>query len=434
MTKADVHRAVMTFSFLSNTSRGRLLLISTRTVASPARIESTPRSPARDRRQDTIIRCGALALLTFLLRIVGASKPYFVDSFRHVQAIESGRLVIHPPGYFLFNATGFFLSHLFHVSAADALQILNITFSVSGAAVFYMLLTRLPAISSPFWLSLAYVCSPIVWFSGDIHCSYAAAAFFAPLLILVVEGERRFVWGCIVWALMTGFRPSDGVFVLPWMAFHSLQFRWRERLIGISAAVPLVGAWWLPTVERVGGGLLSPLRYSRDMAHGLAQGVLTSQVGLHSLVNALRAIAGMIMTWGVLTPLVCLGMAASMRNATSRSMTIFLAPGLAFFLLYYVADAPYFAYAAAAGMILGGTYLATWSAKIRQSAYAFAVCASMFFMIYARPADGKTSKIRAVADAYFLKYSVPSLKEQRDPRLAILLGACDDSTVRGPCR
>jgi hypothetical protein len=143
--------------------------------------------------------------LTLVLRIASASGPYFVDAARHIHAIESGKLVIHTPGYFLFNASGFAISHLLHVSAGSALHILNVTFSVIGVAVFYLLLLHLKITSSPFWLSLAYTCSPIVWFSGDIHSSYAAMTFFAPLLILVLEADRRFVWGCVVWALMTGF-------------------------------------------------------------------------------------------------------------------------------------------------------------------------------------------------------------------------------------
>ena len=385
--------------------------------------------------QNTGFRCSVLALLTLLLRIIGASGPYFSDASRHIKAIESGRLVIHAPGYFLFNASGFVLSHLLHVSAANALQILNIAFSVAGAAVFYLLLTRLTAIRSPFLLSLAYICSPIVWFSGDVHSSYASVTFLAPLLILVVESERRFVWGCIIWALLAGFRPSDGVFVLPWMVYHSLQFRWKERLIGIAAAFPITAAWWIPTVLRYGGGLLNlPFRSSGEQANKLAQGLLTGEFGLHAFVNAFHAVAGIIMTWGILAPVLCLGATAWTRNATARSMTIFLLPGLAFFLLYYVSDSPYFAYLAAAGMILAGTYLQEYSAKTRHSVYAVAICASMFFMFCARPADETTSRARAVADAYFLKYSVHALREQEDPRLASLLGACNDSSVRGICR
>jgi hypothetical protein len=380
------------------------------------------------------LQCIVLILLTLVLRITSASGPYFVDAARHIRAIESGKLVIHTPGYFLFNASGFAISHLLHVSAGSALHILNVTFSVAGVAVFYLLLSRLKATSSPFWLSLAYTCSPIVWFSGDIHSSYAAMTFFAPLLILVLEADRRFVWGCVVWALMTGFRPSDGVFVLPWMVFHALRFPWRQRLAGVLAAIAIVTAWWVPTAERYGGSLLLPLSSSRQQVHGLAQGVLTGHLGVHALVNVVHAAAGVIMTWGLLTPAAYLGIAAWRQNPLARSMTIFLAPGMAFFLLYYFSDGPYLAYIAAAGMVLAGVYLANRPPATQQTIYAVAICASVLFMIFARPADPEPSKLRAVADAYFVRYSVPSLKEQRDPRLAKLLGACHDTSIQGVCR
>jgi hypothetical protein len=391
-----------------------------------------------------LFQCSVLMLLTLVLRVTSASGPYFVDAARHISAIETGKLVIHTPGYFLFNLSGFILSRLMHVSAGNALHILNVAFSVAGVAVFYLLVSRLLASRllsgvSPFWLSLAYTCSPIVWFSADIHSTYAAMTFFAPLLILVLEVDvlevdRQWVWGCVVWALMTGFRPSDGVFVLPWMIFHALRFPWKQRLAGVSTAIAIVAAWWVPTAQRYGGSLLLPLSTSRQQVHGLAQGILTGHLGLHAAVNAGHAVAGIVMTWGLLAPAVYLGGIAWKRSAIARSMTIFLAPGLAFFLLYYFSDGTYLAYIAAAGMVLAGVYLPSRPPATQRTIYAVAILASMLFMILARPANGTPSKLRAVTDAYFVRYSVPSLKEQRDPRLARLLGACHDQSVMGVCK
>lgn len=90
-----------------------------------------------------------------------------------------------------------------------------------------------------------------------------------------------------------------------------------------------------------------------------------------------------------------------------------------------------FAYTAAAGMILAGQYLTKWSPERQRSAYAAAVCTSILFMILARPSDGHGSRTQAVAGAYFLKYSLPGLKGQKDPRLASLLDACGDKSVLG---
>jgi hypothetical protein len=388
------------------------------------------------------LQCTALALLTLILRLAGISGPYFADAFRHIRAIESGWLVIHPPGYFFFNLCGWLLSRLLHVSAADALQIMNIAFSVAGAVVFHLLVTRIHTASSPILLSLAYVCSPVVWFSGDVHSSYAAATFFAPLLLLVVEGERRFVWGCLVWALMTAFRAADGVFVLPWMVFHALRFNWKERLTGLAIAAPITAAWWLATASRYKAIFavahrsinVSPLLNSEGQVEGLAQGVLTGHPGVHALVNALHAASGMIMTWGLLLPAVGLGAVTRPRNARSPSLALFVAPGAAFFLLYYVSDAPYFAYAAAAGMLLAGQYLERWTIWRQQAALVIAIFASLSFMFAARTVPVNGSRVGAVADAYFLKYSVSALKKQQDPRLAALLGACHAPDVRGICK
>ena len=176
------------------------------------------------------------------------------------------------------------------------------------------------------------------------------------------------------------------------MLFHSLRFPWKTRLLGVATVVPLVAAWWIPTAERYGGVLLSFLRYSGQQVEGLAQGLFAGHIGLHAFVNGFHAGAGTIMTWGLLLPAVCLGAAAGKANATARSMTIFMVPGLVFFVFYFVSDATYFAYMAAAGMVLAGIYLGTWPAKTRDTAYAVAVGASLLFMIFARPVDGKASK------------------------------------------
>jgi len=85
-------------------------------------------------------------------------------------------------------------------------------------------------------------------------------------------------------------------------------------------------------------------------------------------------------------------------------------------------------------MILASVFLANWSPAQQRASLVSAVCASLIYMIVARPVDPRASKARAVADAYFLKYSIHALKGQKDPRLASLLGACNDPDVHGICR
>jgi hypothetical protein len=376
-----------------------------------------------------IVPLAILTSVTLLLRILGASVPYYVDGPRHVDAIQSGQLVIQAPGYFLFNSCAWALSRGLHISAATALQVGNIGFSVAGVALFDLVASRLlknPA--TAFALSLAYACSPVVWFAADIHSTYAAMTFFTPLLLLTLEGENRFVLGCSVWALMMGFRPSDGVFVLPWMIYQSLRFPWKQRITGAAAALAITALWWIPTARRYGGGLLSPLSHSHTQAARLAQGVLTGHLTIHALLNGIHTGLGAVLAWGLLTPVLILGVLRWARNPLARSMTIYIAPGLAFFLLYFFSDPLYLAYAIAPGMLLAGLFLEEVRPSLRQSTYAVAIAASLIFMLTARPSN-EPSKMHAVADAYLLQYSVPSLKRAKTLRLAKLLGACHEEGV-----
>jgi hypothetical protein len=380
------------------------------------------------------LQLALLLSVTLLLRILSVSSPYYVDGPRHVYAIESGRLVIKAPGYFLFNLCGWLVSRSLHVTAGTALELINISFSVAAVAVFYVLASRLlKNAAAPFWLTLAYACSPIVWFSADIHSTYAAMTFFAPLLLLVVESERRFVLSCFLWALMMGFRPSDGAFVLPWMLYQSLRFTPKQRIAGATTAAIVTALWWLPTAHQFGGGLFSPLSNSHTQAARLAQGILTGHLTIHALVNAVHSLFGIVLAWGLLTPALILGIFRSTKNSLARNMTIYIAPGLAFFFLYFFSDATYLAYAIAPGMVLAALYLEDKKPVLQQYIYAFATVVSLTFMVSARTSDSP-SKTRAVVDAYLMQYSVPSIKQHKAHRLAELLGACHDETVQGVCR
>jgi len=355
-----------------------------------------------------------LVATTFLLRILSTSSPYYVDGPRHVRAVETGRLVIHAPGYFLFNLCAWLVSHSLHITAATALELINIAFSVAATAVFYLLASRLlKNTTTPFWLTLAYACSPVVWFSADIHSTYAAMTFFAPLLLFLLEagqGDGRFVFACFVWALMIGFRPPDGVFVLPWMLYQSLRFPVKQRIAGAIAAAVVIALWWIPTAHQFGGGLLSPLSQSHTQAAKLAQGVLTGHLTIHAFTNIAHTLFGITLAWGLLTPALLLGALRANRDRLARSITIYIAPGLAFFLLYFFSDATYLAYAIAPGMVLAALFLEEKRFALRQHVCPLAAAASLLFMVTARTSD-RPSKPRAVADAYLLQYSVPSLKQ-----------------------
>jgi hypothetical protein len=366
------------------------------------------------------------------LRLACISEPYFVDGPSHVQAIESGALVIQAPGYFLFNVTGLAVARALHCSVAHALTAVNILFGELGVLLFALLSLRRFTRGQALLLTLCYVVSPIVWFAADVHSTYAAMTAFAPLLFLCCEDWDAFVLGCFFWALMTGFRPSDGVFVVPWMVWQGWRRSWPVRVRGVLVAAPVLLAWWIPTVRRF-GGLQGLLHSSRNQAAGLAQGVLTGHVSSHAAMEVVRTIVGLMLGWGLLLPAVGFALVRwARRSPEVLSALIWMLSGLLFFALYYVADPIYVAYFIAPGFIAAGYLLQRWTVRGRVGVYAASAVASVLFMLLAQPVAASGTSA-AVANAYVLKFTRWSLKHRYAPRLAVLLGACGREGVVGEC-
>jgi len=374
-----------------------------------------------------------LGCFTLAMRLMAPSAPYFVDGPAHVRAILSGRLIIQPPGYFLFNLTGYALTKAAHLTPALALNVLNISFSVLAALVFYLLASHWFCRLHALLLSLVYAASPLVWFAADVQSTYAAMTFFVPLLMLVLGAKGRFVAGCLVWAVLAGFRPSDGVFLLPWMLWEARAHPWAVRIRGATMAALGMLVWWVPTAQRFGGGFLDPIKASRSQASGLAQGAMSHPLSAHSFNNMLRTGSAMVIAWGVMLPMVIAGaVSLSSRDRPGRSWLIAITPGIVFFLFYYMADATYLSFCVAPGLLIAGMLLKDWKEGRRLGFYSLAIAASILFMMTARPI-APTTRPRALFDAYGAKYSLWSLRHQYAPRLAALLGQCGRSEVLGTC-
>lgn len=66
--------------------------------------------------------CTAVALFALVLRLAGLSGPYFADAFRHIRAIDSGRIVIRA-GLFCLQFAGLETALLGACGDADVLGI-----------------------------------------------------------------------------------------------------------------------------------------------------------------------------------------------------------------------------------------------------------------------------------------------------------------------
>ncbi len=372
-----------------------------------------------------------LGVITLISRCLTVSTPYFVDGPNHVRAIENGSLVIQAPGYFLFEALGAALSALLHISAAASLRMLNIGFGVGAVVVFSLLALRIFEVRLAAMLALVYAASPLVWFAAEIHSTYAAMTFFAPLLLLVIGEKKQFTLGCLLWAIMVGLRPSDGIFVLPWLLWQGYEQRWRARLQGLVVGVAGVLTWWLPTAQRFGGSILSPLTASRSQASRLAQGVLVAPLSMHSATNLLRGVSGMVVAWGLLLPLVLWGGWRLWRQERRvRAGVVWMVPGLAYFLFYYMADATYFAFCVAPGLLLAGLVLCRMPRSRQGMVTGAALLGSLVLLLAGRPV-APTHRSEAVLDAYFMKYTAWSLRHHYAPTLSDLVSEPDPKTGAG---
>ncbi len=154
----------------------------------------------------------------------------------------------------------------------------------------------------------------------------------------------------------------------------------------------------------------------------MAKGLLAGHPSFYSLVNFVRGCTGMTIAWGILTPFVVIGILWLWRDGWVRSLTVWMAPGIAFFLLYYVSDATYFAYCVAPGLLVVGFFFVQLGRKRLQTvAYSLAVACSLLFMFGARPVAPKSTS-RALVDAYFVSFSAWALRHQYGPTLQELMG------------
>jgi hypothetical protein len=220
-----------------------------------------------------------LGALTLASRLIFTSSPYFVDGPRHAYYIEHGQIFVSsPPGYFLFGKTAKIISDLLNVSATTAISIMNMSFSTFGAIIFANLATRLIPEILGILLAFCYAFSDTIWFVSDIHSTYAAMTFFVPaVLYAICTDENGWATG-ILWAAMTGFRPSDGVFLLPFLLFAMGRRGMRHVAIFVIAALPALAVWYIPTARHFGGSLLSPLTTAGHQAHHLANGLFRERV------------------------------------------------------------------------------------------------------------------------------------------------------------
>ncbi len=356
-----------------------------------------------------------VGLLALLSRFLFRSGAYFVDGPRHVAAIQSGAVLIQPPGYFLFGELGSLLVHLTGASPSTALFAVNTVFSALGAVVFGLLARRMfPGILGAA-LSLFYAFSVITWFDAEIHSTYAAMTLFAPLLLYTLFTLENAWLAGLAWALMTGFRPSDGVFILPFLAWVLYRKGSRFAFRFFVVAAPCVALWYLPTVHYFGGHWLAPLSSAKGQASSLANGFLIPGVPIQRKIgNLVHVIVGSYDAWNLLTLFLIWGLC--IRRGFRVYALLWIAPGALFFLLYFFSDSLYLSYLLAPGLLVAGEALSRLRTRTAMSWVAAALALSIGQMTLMRPIAPVTLG-RAILDSYLLQYSGWGVRHQYHQRL-----------------
>jgi 4-amino-4-deoxy-L-arabinose transferase-like glycosyltransferase len=261
--------------------------------------------------------------------------------------------IIQPPGYWLFNRVAGLFS-----DPVLAILVMNISFSVAGVVVFYYTALFFGGRRKAFLAALAYSCIFYLWFSGEVHSTYASQALFpvAVFCVLLDYEREKASWKLglagLLFAMGAGLRPSDGVFLAPMLLYYSLT-----RLPKLKAVVFLTGifllclCWVIPTLAayaHVPGGIRGVLFYARDIT---TQKSVASGISLW-LANVMRFVVPVLVAfWPVLVAAV-LNATRNWQDWRIRMLLVWIVPGTLFFTLSYISDAPYLNFLSAAILLL----------------------------------------------------------------------------------
>lgn len=293
-----------------------------------------------------------LGVLIFVSRYLTRGPVYFVDGPRIVRCIQDRTFVIQPPGYWLYAHLG----GLFP-DPGSGLTFINEIFSAAGVAVFFLLCRRFNLETKmSLAASLCYGSIFYVWFAGDIQSSYASQILFPPLLVLLFLNYRNSgtMWRLLAcglcFALGAGLRPSDGAFLAPLFLFLTFQFmpEWKPRILAVTAAAVLCLVWYIPTQVASGAAQTVSLGTQLDLARPTS--IFIAGVGTRSIANMLRVLLPLLVAFWLLIPAVTF----DRSQFQNRMLAIWIAPGMIFFFLVYIADTVYFCYLTSAIILVVG--------------------------------------------------------------------------------
>jgi 4-amino-4-deoxy-L-arabinose transferase-like glycosyltransferase len=307
-----------------------------------------------DRISDRFMPAVTLAILTLVSRILFHGSVYFIDGPAHIRAILEKVYIIEPPGYWLFNRiAGIFPEPIMTIST------MNILFSVAGVVVFYYTALYFTGRRSAFLAALAYSSVFYIWFSGEIHSTYASQALFpvatfCALLRYERDKSNWFLWlAAILFAVGAGLRPSDGVFLIPMLVYYSSTRLPRKKAALFLALILALCLTWVISTGLAYSKLQVGMHGAIDYAHQVMRvRSITAGTNAGSMANIIRYFLPLFVAfWPVLT-ITIMSLIRNWEDWRTRMMLFWIVPGSLFFILSYIGVAPYLTYLSAAVLLL----------------------------------------------------------------------------------
>jgi 4-amino-4-deoxy-L-arabinose transferase-like glycosyltransferase len=301
-----------------------------------------------------------------------------------------------------------------------AIAAMNILFSVMGVVVFYYLARFFGSKLNAFLASLAYSTVYYVWFSGEIHSTYASQLLFpVAVFYLLLRYERDHarwqLWlAAATFAAGAGLRPSDGIFLLPMTIYFCFTHMKRAEAWQFFAIFGVFCLGWIvPTwlgMQKEAGGLTENWQYASETLTVLS---VLRRFNLRSFGNLARYVIPLA---AALWPILGIAIRAVIRGGSDRrirALVLWIAPGSLFFVLVMITDPVYLNFLTPAILLLAV-----------RSPRAMTVTAMWNLILFAglRPIPSQNIAVD-VADCYVLQYTCYGVQHHTLLRLPDLLKA-----------
>jgi hypothetical protein len=379
-----------------------------------------PDKPPEDRFRRVDWYPWLLALCVLAARVLTRAELYFADGPSHIRAITGRVFVIQPPGYWLFNR----LAGLFNDPVA-AISIFNVVCSALGIVFFYHCALRLLADGSlARWGAAVYASLFYTWFSAEIHSTYASQLLFpAATYYYFLRNQETgragymYVAGAI-FAIGAGLRPSDGAFMLPFIGLQLLRSGKRSHMFAAAAIIAVLCLGWIiPTVvayHRAGTRLEAVTSYAGYIAS--SRSVLAGGVKRENLANITRVFVALLFAfWPFALPLAFSGSAAA--GLRVRELWLWIAPGLAFFVLGYFADAPYLNFATMPILLLCLSLLKGCNPRLGMATAGLCIVFNVAFFLGFKPIMRPGLLVNTI-NCYAGRFTNASLQHRSFPNLS----------------